>query len=84
LPPYVSGLVPPLIFAPDGLLWVRRTAAANAPETFDVIDRNARVAERVVLPARRKLVGFGNGVIFAVRIDDDDLQYLERFPFRER
>ena len=54
--------------------------AAGTPPTYDVIDRAARLSHRVQLPPRSKLVGFGNGTLYLVRLDDDDLQYLERHP----
>lgn len=75
LPPF---LFDALRFAPDGNLWVERTTAAGAPQTFDVIDRSGRVASHVVLPAKSRLVGFGKGSVYIVRIDDDDLEHLER------
>jgi hypothetical protein len=67
-------------FATDGSLWIRRATAAAEPETHDVIDAAGRLTHRVRLPARAKLVGFGNGAVYIVRLDDDDLQYLERHP----
>jgi hypothetical protein len=36
--------------------------------------------EHVQLPARHKLVGFGRQSVYLVRLDDDDLQYLQRHP----
>lgn len=76
LPPFLANAA---IFAPDGRLWLRRTTAANAPPTYDVIDGNGRVVERVVLPQRSRVVGFGNGSVYVTRSDEDDLQYLQRF-----
>lgn len=67
-------------FATDGTLWVKRAVAASVPDTYDVIDRSGRVTHQVRLPARAQLVGFGNGSLYLVRLDDDDLQYLERHP----
>lgn len=75
LPPFLGDA---LQFAPDGNLWVERTTPAGVPQTFDVIDRSGKVASRVVLPAKARLVGFGKGCVYVVRIDDDDLERLER------
>lgn len=75
LPPFLMDAVR---FAPDGNLWVERTTAARAPQTFDVIDRSGRVASHVVLPAKSRLVGFGKASVYIVRIDEDDLEHLER------
>jgi hypothetical protein len=34
---------------------------------------------RVTFPEKSRLVGFGEGTVYTVRTDDDDLQYLERY-----
>jgi hypothetical protein len=79
MPPFLaSGTV---TFAPDGLLWVARTTAAGAPATFDLIDGAGKVTQRVVLPKKTRLVGFGSGTVYLARSDDDDLQYLQRYRF---
>jgi hypothetical protein len=58
---------------------VRRTAPAGAPPTYDVIDAAGKLVNHVVLPKKTRLVAFGNGVVYLVRMDDDDLQYLGRY-----
>lgn len=78
LPPFLANAAR---FAPDGRLWIRRTTPADEPPTYDVIDGNGRVVERVLLPKRTRLAGFGTGVVYAVRSDEDDLQYLQRYRF---
>lgn len=65
--------------APSGELWVERAMPANAPVTYDVFDRSARLVKQVILPEGRRLLGFGSGVVYAVRVDDLDLNYLERY-----
>jgi hypothetical protein len=62
------------------MIWVNRTRAANddTPD-FDVIDPTGKVAMRVQLPAKTRLVGLGNGTVYATRTDEDDLQYLQRY-----
>jgi hypothetical protein len=79
LPPFLSGST--VVFAPDGLLWIARTTPAGQPPTFDLIDGAGKVTQRVVLPKKSRLVGFGNGTIYVARSDDDDLQYLQRYRF---
>jgi hypothetical protein len=65
--------------APDGRIWVLRTRAHDDPvPSYDVFDATGRVVERVVLPENARLVGFGRGVIYLARSDEDDLQHLER------
>ena len=82
LPPFVGTSV----FAPNGLLWVPRATAAGRPPLFDIINGRGVLVERVELPARTKLVGFGANSIYVVRLDEDDLQYLQRhaLPTRAR
>ena len=77
LPPFLENSVLP---APNGMIWVARTRDANdETPNYDVIDATGKVAMRVELPVKTRLVGVGNGVIYTVRTDDDDLQYLQRF-----
>jgi hypothetical protein len=77
LPPFIDNAA---FVAPNGMIWVNRTRAANddTPD-FDVIDPTGKVAMRVQLPAKTRLVGLGNGTVYATRTDEDDLQYLQRY-----
>jgi hypothetical protein len=68
-----------VVAAPNGQIWVSRYVAADAPPTYDVIDNAGKVVSRVVLPKRTRLVGFGNGTVYLARVDEDDLQYLQRY-----
>jgi len=77
LPPFLYGA---LSVGLDGRAWVQRTTVADAPATFDLFDQAGRLTERVVFPPRSRLVGHGRGVVYIVRLDDDDLEYLERHP----
>jgi len=75
-PPFLSGAVQ---VDPTGRVWVLRTRAWNdSIPTFDVFDATGRVIERVSLPKRTRLAGFGNGVAYLARTDDDDLVWLQR------
>jgi hypothetical protein len=77
LPAFLSNA---LHFATDGTLWIQRTTAdASAPPTFDLIGPASTIIGRMVLPAKTRLVGFGAGTVYVVRIDDDDLEYLQRY-----
>ena len=65
----------------DGNVWIPRYAPAEDTRShYDVIDRRGVIVARVDVPGRGKVVGFGPKSIYVVRIDDDDLQYLQRFP----
>jgi hypothetical protein len=77
MPPFIGGAA---MIATDGTLWVLRTRAHNDPlPSYDLFDGAGRSTGRVALPARTRLVGFGNGVVYLARIDDDDLEYLGRY-----
>lgn len=81
LPPYVlrTSDKPVAMFAPDGMLWVHRLEGAGTAPFCDVIGRDGRLAYRVTLPKRTRLVGFGANSVYLVRLDDDDIEYLQRY-----
>ena len=80
LPPYLES---PLA-APDGSVWVLRADATREAPTYDVINRSATIAERVVLQPRSRVVGFGQSSVYIVRRDNDDLEHLERYARVDR
>jgi hypothetical protein len=80
MPPFLA-VNNTLSFSNDGYLWIQRTGPAGQPPTFDVIDRAGNLALKVVLPKRSRLVGFGNGTVYTARLDEDDLQYLQKHRF---
>jgi hypothetical protein len=55
---------------------------AGHPPAFDVFGMNGAIKGRVLLPAGRQIAGFGNGVVYAVRNDEYDLQWLERYELQ--
>ncbi|MFQ5705624.1 MAG: hypothetical protein ACE5HT_16595 [Gemmatimonadales bacterium] len=77
LPPFVR--YPAAHFASDGMLWVERTTPVGEPHTFDIIDGTGRVIEQLKLPVKRRLVGFGRGTVYLVRVNEVDLEFLERY-----
>jgi hypothetical protein len=78
LPPFLPGALLP---APDGRLWIRRTPSRDAPETrYDVVDRTASLAARLILPPNEHLVGFGRNAVYTALVDDDGIQHLRRHP----
>ena len=68
-------------FSNDGFLWVQRTGPAGQPPTYDVIDRAGNLVQKVVLPKKARLLGFGNGAVYIARVDEDDLQYIQKHRF---
>jgi len=65
--------------APDGSAWVRRSTKAGEAQRFDVFDSTGTRTGQVVLPANRRLLGFGPGSVYVALVDEDDLQWLERY-----
>ena len=65
--------------APDGHLWVKRSTPFRVGrEQWDVIDQSGKLVARWRLPAKTTLVAVGQGVVYTVRTDEDDLRYLQR------
>jgi hypothetical protein len=82
MPPFLAGGPANTVsFSNDGYLWIQRTGPAGQPPTFDVIDRAGNLAQKVVLPKKARLLGFGNGAVYVARVDEDDLQYLTKYRF---
>jgi len=70
------------IFAtPAGEIWVARNRSASDPiPTYDVFSATGKQIGKVVLPKQTRVIGFGaGGTVYTIRVDDDDLQYLQRF-----
>lgn len=76
-PPFLAGAA---AVAPDGKLWVLKTRPHDDPvPVYDVFDGSGQLIERLALPPRTRLVGFGQGVAYLARTDVDDLQWLGRY-----
>ena len=69
-----------ILTAPEGDLWVARSAPArDSVMVYDVFNATGNLAARVSLPKGRRLVGLGVGTAYAVRTDEDGLEWLERY-----
>jgi hypothetical protein len=69
-----------VLLTPEGEVWVQRLHRASDPTPrYDVFDSAGRLTGQVTLPPRSRVVGFGKGTVYVVRMDEDDLQYLERY-----
>jgi hypothetical protein len=83
-PPSWPAEYPPLALlgvqpAPNGDLWVKRSVPARLQqERWDVIDRSGKLVARWRLPAGITLIAIGTGSVYTVRIDEDDLRYVQR------
>jgi len=67
------------VVAPNGDLWVERYVPSGDDPLYDVFDEQGQKRGELRLPAGRQVVGFGNGTVYLARIDQDDLQWLERY-----
>lgn len=75
MPPFQSVTV-----RPNGEVWVLRYQRPGiATALYDVFDATGRVIGHVTFPPRTRLIGFGQGTVYLIRTDDDDLQYLQRY-----
>jgi hypothetical protein len=69
-----------VLATPTGELWVRRAQPAAADgSTYDVFDHEGRLVRQVAFTGERVVLGFGPGVVFVARTDEDDLQWIERY-----
>jgi hypothetical protein len=78
--PPLAEAEPNVLFDRRGRLWiVRDKSARDSSYAIDIVDEPNGIAGRLVLPAGRRLLGFGANTLYLVRVDDDDLQWLERY-----
>ncbi len=77
MPPFLSDGAH---LTPEGELWIQRTQPNSEQRPlFDVFNNDGERIGQVRLPEGRKLTGFGAGTLYAVAVDEDDLQWLERY-----
>jgi hypothetical protein len=70
-----------LRIAPDGEIWVLlHREAANERPLYDVFAPDGTLKFRVELPRKASVVGFGTKAVYVARMDEDELQYLGRYP----
>ncbi len=70
-----------IFVTPAGEIWIARNRSASDPvPSYDVFSSTGQLTGKVVLPKQTRVIGFGaGGTIYTIRVDDDDLQYLQRF-----
>ena len=69
----------PIPVDPSGRAWVRRHRDAGDAPVYDVFGAAATRDMVVELLPERRVVGFGEGKVYVVRMDEYGLQYLERY-----
>jgi len=74
-PPFQGGSV----WATARHVWVQRAGPPTEPTTLDVFDRASRRIASVLLPASRRVIGFGAGTVYTTVVGADDLLTLERY-----
>jgi len=68
-----------LLVTRHGEVLVQRTPTAALPTPlFDVIDRQGVRQYQLLLPANQRILGFGNGSVYVVTKDNDDIETLSR------
>jgi hypothetical protein len=82
-PPFVAtgfGVANSVLGTPDGEVWVLRTRpAGDKVPSYDVFDGSGNLVRQVTLSPNTRVIGFGKGTVYAVRSDEDDLQYLQMY-----
>jgi hypothetical protein len=87
MPDYVSPFVPgtrTFMADADNRVWIRvtRVGDGSTAETYDVVDRQGVLIDRVRIPEARQLIGFGpNGGVYLLGTDGGK-QLLERARFK--
>jgi len=77
-PAFFGGTVPVLVDG-RGRAWVRRHREAGKLPRYDVFGGSGEREVAVELPAGRRVAGFGDGGLYAVRMDAHGRQFLERY-----
>jgi hypothetical protein len=68
------------IVSPEGRVWVSRNLPAGVTKTiYDVFDGKGERIDRVELPARNRVVGFGQGTIYAAERDEHGAVSLRKY-----
>lgn len=84
LPDYKPPFAPGAVRADaDGNLWVREIATRPYPgPVYDVIDRDGKLVDRVIIPAGSAIAGFGPGGIVYLGVRDAQGVHLKRASFK--
>ena len=79
MPPFAAARFGAARVARTGEVWVPRSRGVNDAPTYDVFDASGKLTSRVTMPKGTRILGFGNGTVYAFRMDEDDLVYLQRY-----
>ena len=68
------------IVSPDGRIWIARNLPAGESKTlYDVFDGKGERVDRVELPPRNRVVGFGSGGIYTLERDERGAASLRKY-----
>jgi hypothetical protein len=82
IPPFLPGS---LIAGSDGRLLILRTPTADRPDVrYDIVDRQGRVEQQLLLGQNQRIFAFGKKSVYVVVTDDDGLQRIQRHPWPTR
>lgn len=87
LPPfeYRAPADPALLGTPNGSLVIRRTVAPSDLENrYDIVDRRGILTNRLIMPKRERVVGFGRVSVYTVVTGDDDIERVRRYEWPPR
>lgn len=80
-PPFAGNSA--VLVTAEGEVWVQKSQPAGAANPlYEVFDRSGKLVRKVTLNPRSRVVGFGEGTVYVARMDEDDLEYLERYARR--
>ena len=73
-----------VMVSPDARVWISRTRPMGATATvYDVFDGQGNRIDRVELPARSRVIGFGKAAVYAVERDEKGRPSLRKYSVRD-
>ena len=75
-PPFTDDM--PLL-SPAGRFWVQRSSAIGAAPVWDVFDGVGNPVQRVTLPVGRRGIALGRNALYAIVVDNEGFERLERY-----
>jgi len=83
LPDHKPAFLPAAVRADaDGNLWIKTTALDRGQPVYDIVSAAGVLIDRVELPPRRAIAGFGPGVVYLSVVDAAKVVHLERAAIR--
>lgn len=80
IPPFAANM---MVGSADGRLLLRHEKTADHLETiYDVVNRHGTLEKQLTLPENAWIVGFGATSVYVVVRDENDVQRLQRHPWR--